>query len=235
MLRFKGLQKTTLLDYPGEVACTLFVGGCDFRCSYCYNPDLVFNRDTGTNLSVEEALQFLKERHNFLDALCLTGGEPLLYPEVADFVKEAKSLGYKIKIDTNGYHPDLLKRLIQLKLVDYIAMDIKAPLDRYAEITRVAADLNKIKESVELIKGSGVEYEFRTTVFAGLGSSDFEEIGRWLSGSRKYCLQAVNTRVPWLDEDFKGKSGPVSLEFLQQAAETARPFFEKVEIRNQAY
>jgi pyruvate formate lyase activating enzyme len=230
MLRFKGLQKTTLLDYPGEVACTFFVGGCDFRCPYCYNPDLVFNRDTGVEISEAEALQFLRERKNFLNGVCLTGGEPLLYPEVVDFSKEAKNLGYKIKIDTNGYHPDLLKKLIQLKLVDYIAMDIKAPLDRYAEITGVEADLDKIKESVELIKDSGVDYEFRTTVFSGLRKEDFEEIGKWLSGSKKYCLQAVKTEVPWLDEEFKKRQekSPISLSDIKGRIER---FFDKVEMR----
>ena len=231
MLRFKGLQKTTLLDYPGEVACTLFVGGCDFRCPYCYNPDLVFNRDTGVEISEAEALQFLRERKNFLNGVCLTGGEPLLYPEILDFSREAKALGYKVKVDTNGYHPELLQKLIEQKLVDYVAMDIKAPLDRYEEVVRVEVDREEIKKSVEIIKGSGIENEFRTTVFSGLNSSDFEKIGRWLSGSKKYCLQAVKLNVRLLDENFAKEHRPIDAEYLHSIAEKIRSYFNKVEVR----
>lgn len=230
-LSFGGLQKTTLVDYPGEVACTFFVSGCNFRCSFCYNSALVLEQDTGVSISEAEALNFLAERKNFLDGVCLTGGEPLLYyPAILGFLKQAKALGYKIKLDTNGSFPAALKEIIEQKLVDYIAMDIKTSPEKYGQATGVAADVKKIAESIAIIKASDVEYEFRTTTHAGIDEEDFEKIGQWLNGSKRYFLQGIKLNLPRLDEGFRTTAyGGAELRRL---ADRLRPFVEQVGIRN---
>jgi pyruvate formate lyase activating enzyme len=233
-LNFKGIQKTTLLDYPDEIACTLFLGGCNFNCSYCYNPDLVLNKETGVSIAEEEVLEFLKERKKFLDGVCITGGEPLLhYPLLLGFLKKVKSLDYKIKIDTNGSFPHPLRKIIEEKVVDYIAMDIKAPLSRYKEIVGRPIDQpnncweTEIEESVKLIKNSGVDYEFRTTVSSNLKADDFAEIRRWLCGSRRYYLQAVKTNVPLLGSE----PAPPGAAYLQTIINDLRSSFGEVGVR----
>ncbi|MFC1571466.1 anaerobic ribonucleoside-triphosphate reductase activating protein [Candidatus Margulisiibacteriota bacterium] len=232
-IEFRGVQKTTLIDFPDEVACTLFLGGCNFRCFYCFNPDLVFNKDAGIKISEAEALEFLTERRSFLDGVCLTGGEPLMAgPELIAFLGKVKALGYKIKIDTNGAYPEVLQEMIDKKLIDYIAMDIKAPLGKYSEVAGVAVDLDKIKSSVELIKQSGLKHEFRTTVFSGLTLDDFEAIGKWLSGSQKYCLQRIKLNQPLVDEARSKEFEAPSLEYIKQIANKLAEYFSKIEIRS---
>jgi len=231
-LEFKGLQKTTLVDYPGEVACTLFLPGCNFRCGYCYNPDLVLNRETGVRIVEDEALEFLKTRRGFLDGVCVTGGEPLLHwPQLREFLRRTKTLGYKVKLDTNGSFPGPLRGIIEARLVDYLAMDIKAPREKYAQVVKSRVVLADIEESVQLIRGSGVDYEFRTTVFSDLSLEDFDQIGRWLSGSRKYCLQPVRVDLPLLDETFANTHQPPALAYLHQIAALLRPHFDEIEVR----
>lgn len=232
-LEFRGLQKTTLVDYPGQLACTFFVGGCNFRCSYCYNPDLVLERETGVRISQSEALGFLRARRGFLNGVCVSGGEPLLhYPALGDFLRRAKGLGYKVKLDTNGSSPGPLRELFEARLVDYVAMDIKAPLGKYPRVAQRPVDLRDIAESVEVIRASGVDYEFRTTVFSDLTLDDFENIGRWLSGSRRYCLQPVKVNVPLLDPAFADTyRSPTPAELLTLAARL-RPYFQEIEVRD---
>src|SRR3989339_1974110 len=192
MLTFKGIQKTTLIDYRNEIACTLFLDKCNFRCSYCYNPDLVLERNLGVSITGKEILQFLEDRKFFLSGVCITGGEPLMHaPDLLEFLRDVKKIGYKIKLDTNGSFPEHLEAIINDGLVDYIAMDIKASLDKYKEVANVPVNIDKIIKSIKLIKESGILYEFRTTVFSGLNSNDFEEIGKLLSGSSKYYLQQI--------------------------------------------
>lgn len=233
MLSFKGIQKTTLMDYPGEVACTLFLGGCNFRCFYCFNPDLVFDRDGGVNIPEDEIVDFLGERRKFLDGVCITGGEPLMcYPELNDFLITVKALGYKIKIDTNGSYPNALKEIIAKKLVDYIAMDIKGPIGKYEAVVRSPVDLKKIQESVELIKGSKLKYEFRTTVFSGMTKDDFIEIGNWLAGADKYCLQQGKIDRPMLDKLAAKEFSSPTLEYLSQIAQNLDKYFNEVVVRN---
>ncbi len=203
MITFRGLQPTPLVDYPDEVACTFFLGGCNFRCPFCYNQDLVLEPEGGPVISEVEALDFLKQRAHFLDGVCLTGGEPLLhYPALLGFLHQAKALGYKIKLDTNGSFPDAVKGLIEAGLVDYFAMDIKATPDKYERLAGGKVDLAKIKESVRLIKNSGIPYEFRTTVSTLLTAADLEAISQWLGGKERYYLQQLKSDVPLLDPDF---------------------------------
>jgi len=178
-MKIAGLQKTTLIDYPGEVACTIFLFGCNFRCGFCHNPELVL-KDTGEGFSEENVLKFLKERKGKLDAVCISGGEPLMSLDF-DFVRKIKSLGYKIKIDTNGSYPERLKELIDEGLVDAVAMDIKASRERYPEVVGINVDMDKIEESIKLIAGLQ-NYEFRTTVLEKFHDvEDMKSLGEWLN------------------------------------------------------
>ena len=232
MLEFRGIQKTTLADYPGEVACTLFMSGCNFRCSYCYNPDLALSRDTGVTITEDEALGFLEERRSFLDGVCVTGGEPLLQHGLLNFLRKAKALGYKVKLDTNGSQPEHLCRIIEEKAVDYIAMDVKTTPERYQQVAGDTVEIEKLEASARLIKESGVDYEFRTTVYSDLKTEDFDRIGRWLGGGKKYCVQPVKTHVPLLDKDFAQNHTAAGPDKLKSIARRLADYFEQVEIRS---
>lgn len=186
-----GLNKTTLLDYPGRVAATIFLGGCNFRCPFCHNASLVMEPDSQPQLSLEEVLSFLKKRAGLLDGICVTGGEPTLAPDLPDFLCKIKELGLLVKLDTNGYRPDVTKALINEGLVDHIAMDIKSSLSGYSLATgRPDLPVEPIMESISLLMNGTIEYEFRTTVVGGLHTEkDFREIGQMLKGCRAYFLQ----------------------------------------------
>ena len=160
-----GYQKTTLLDYPGHVAATLFTGGCNFRCPFCHNSNLILNPTSSSLISEDEIFHFLKKRKNILSGICITGGEPTLQTDLAEFIKKLKSLEYKIKLDTNGYHPKILSDLLDQNLLDYIAMDIKSGYSNYSDICGISNfNITPITESISVIENSGINYEFRTTV-----------------------------------------------------------------------
>lgn len=186
-----GLNKTTLLDYPGRVAATVFLGGCNFRCPFCHNASLVTEPDSQPQLSREEVLLFLKKRAGLLDGVCVTGGEPTLAPDLPDFLCKIKELGLLVKLDTNGYRPDVTKALINEGLVDHIAMDIKSSLSGYSLATgRPDLPVEPVMESISLLMNGTIEYEFRTTVVGGLHTEkDFREIGQLLKRCRAYFLQ----------------------------------------------
>ena len=189
-MKICGLNKTTLLDYPGCVAATVFVGGCNFRCPFCHNGELVLCSNELPKYSEEEVFSFLEKRKNVLEGVCVTGGEPTLYNELPNFIEKIKALGYKVKLDTNGSNPKILKELVKENLVDYVAMDIKAPVYNYDKVCGALVDIEKIKESVEFLKEKSVPYEFRTTVVKELHSKeDIIEIGKWLVGAENYYLQ----------------------------------------------
>lgn len=187
-----GYQKTTLLDYPGHVAATIFTGGCNFRCPFCHNADLLLQPDKVSLISEEEIFTFLKKRKNVLSGICITGGEPTLQSDLQDFIIKVRALGYKIKLDTNGYRPDVIASLLKNNLLDYIAMDIKAGFSNYAKVCGIKnLDINKIKESISVIENSGIDYEFRTTVVKELHcEADFHEITEMLSPNSFYFLQS---------------------------------------------
>lgn len=232
MLVFKGIQKTTLIDFPGEVACTLFLPKCNFRCPYCYNAALVLDKDTGVSIPENEFFGFLDERKGFLDGVCITGGEPTLHSGLPEFCGKVKGKGFLVKVDTNGTNPKMLKELVKKKLVDYIAMDIKAPPEKYDMVACVKVDKGAIKESIGLIKNSGIKYEFRTTVLPKfLGKEDLLAIGKWLKGSRLYCIQQFQGEGDLIDKSLKNAER-YSKEELEQFASMLSPFFEKVELRN---
>lgn len=189
-MQIHGLNKTTLLDYPEHVAATLFTGNCNFRCPFCHNGELVICPDTQPAIPEEEIFAFLNKRKRILQGVCITGGEPTLQPDLADFMKRVKDLGLSVKLDTNGYRPEVLEALIQADLLDYIAMDIKSSKAGYPYAAGVNLDISRIERSTECIRQSGLPYEFRTTVVKELHTAaDFEAIGEWLGGSRAYYLQ----------------------------------------------
>ena len=187
-----GMQKLTLLDYPGKVACTIFLSGCNLRCPYCHNPDLVLpERKDRQELSAAEVLRYLEQRHGKLDGVCISGGEPTLQQELLRFIADIRSLGYAIKLDTNGTNPGMLRELLQDDLLDYVAMDIKNSPEHYAETCGGVDVLSKVQESVNLLLNSAADYEFRTTVCKPLHTQkEMKEIGHWLKGAKRYFIQA---------------------------------------------
>ena len=187
----KGLQKTTLLDFPGKVACTVFTAGCNLRCPFCHNASLVISPDLTDTISEDELLGFLKKRRGILDGVCITGGEPLLQRDIEELIKKIRDLSLAVKLDTNGAYPERLRDIIEKNLVDYVAMDIKNSKEKYALTAGADVDIEKISESVALLMSSGVEYEFRTTVVRELHSpEDVKSIGEWIAGADKYFLQS---------------------------------------------
>lgn len=202
-MKFGGLQKLTLLDYPERVACTVFVVGCDFRCPFCHNNSIV----TGCSeeWTEEEILAFLEKRSNVLEGMCLTGGEPLLYPDVADFLQRVKALGYKVKLDTNGSFPFKLQCLIENGLVDYVAMDVKNSMDKYAATAGVAVELGAIRQSIEFLLAGRVNYEFRTTVTRTFHTKeDLVEIAYRLRAADKWYLQQFVHSTDLIDSSVVG-------------------------------
>jgi pyruvate formate lyase activating enzyme len=189
-MRIGGFQKTSLIDYPGEVASIIFTQGCNFRCPYCHNPELVLPDQFQQIIDENTVLSMLNQRKDKIPAVVITGGEPTLQPDLLSFVAKIKSLGLKIKLDTNGSNPLLLKQIIKNKLVDYIAMDIKSPIEKYFSIVGSARFNKKIKESIRILISSQIKYEFRTTVVKNLlGIEDFREISEEIHGADLYILQ----------------------------------------------
>lgn len=188
-MRITGLVKTTLLDYPGKVACTVFTYGCNFRCEFCHNALLV-TEENHDNISEDEFFAFLSKRQGILDGVCISGGEPTLQRDLPEFMKKIKDMGFCVKLDTNGYEPEILRSLIDENLVDYVAMDIKSSPDTYSSICAVDVDIDKIKRSVDILKQGKVDYEFRTTCVKEYHTKeDFQKIALWLKGDSKYFLQ----------------------------------------------
>lgn len=189
-MKIQGLQKLTLLDYPGKIACTVFLGGCNFRCPFCHNGGLALGDDADGIMSVDELLAFLDSRRGRLQAVCISGGEPTLHRDLPELISEIKSRGFEVKLDTNGTNPDMLSSLIADGLIDYVAMDIKNSPEKYALTTGVNSDFNAVCESAALLMQGRVDFEFRTTLAKELhNAEDMEIIGKWLSGSEKYFLQ----------------------------------------------
>ncbi len=229
-MRIQGLQKLTLLDYPEKVACTFFTAGCNFRCPFCHNASLVTHIPSEPEMTEEAFFSFLKKRKEILDGVCITGGEPLLQPEIEDFVRKIKELGYAVKLDTNGSFPEKLKKLVQDGLVDYVAMDIKNSLEGYPETIGIQNPdyLKEIQESVSFLKEGNVDYEFRTTVTKNFHNAKrFEEIGRWIAGSEKYFLQSFVDSGDLIAENIEGCDEKEMKEFLS----IVKPYIPTTKIR----
>ena len=206
-MKIHGLQKLTLLDYPGHVACTVFTGGCNLRCPFCHNASLVTHIDEAAVMPEEEFFGFLKKRQGILDGVCITGGEPLMNADIEDFIKKIRALGFAVKLDTNGTFFETLSRIVENKLVDYIAMDIKNTVEKYPITTGVSAKVTEnIKKSVELLKNSDIPFEFRTTIVAEFHTvNDIEKITEWIGGNDvNYFLQNFVDSGDLIGKDLHG-------------------------------
>lgn len=238
-----GLQKTSLLDFPGKISAIVFTAGCNFRCGYCHNPELVKSiglisdhRVLNTQsyrihtqiLRTEDVFEFLKSRKGKLDGVVITGGEPCLQKDLPEFIKRIKSEGFAVKLDTNGSFPEMLEKV--LPDLDYVAMDIKAPLEKYAKITDSVIDSDKIQKSINILKNSGIDYEFRTTVVKSqLNCEDFEEIGRLICGAQKYYLQKfVPSKI--LDKKLENAETYSNTEFAR-IQEILKPYVKETFLR----
>lgn len=234
-MRIGGLQRLTLLDFPGTVSCTIFTIGCNFRCPFCHNALLALREreDELEGMSEEEVLEFLEGRRKRLDGVCITGGEPLLQSDIREFILKIRALGYKVKLDTNGSNPVLLKQLIDEGIVDYVAMDIKNSPTKYAETIGVSGELgdkylNNVQASVELLKQGKIDYEFRTTVVDELHEvSDIREIGEWLKGAPHYYIQDFNDSGDLIDSGMH----QMSYEKLKAILDEARKYIPQTGLR----
>ncbi len=190
-MKISGFQKMTLLDFPGKVACTIFTAGCNLRCGFCHNASLVTHIDSEVNFDPDEIINYLSKRKGLLDGVCITGGEPLLQPDIADFISRIKALGYSVKLDTNGCYPDKLAAIVDAELVDYVAMDIKNCKEKYAETVGIPDfDISAVEKSVAYLLQGKVDYEFRTTVVKEYHiTQDIGAIGEWIKGAKNYFLQ----------------------------------------------
>lgn len=221
----------TLLDYPGKIAATVFTGGCNFRCPYCHNASLVLNAGNTQDISEKDFFEFLSKRKGLIDGVCISGGEPLLQKEIGQFIFEIKSLGFLVKLDTNGSFPAKLKELVGNGLVDYVAMDIKNSPASYARAVGTIEDvLTKITESVAFLLTGHVEYEFRTTVVKGLHTTeDFVSIGKWIQGTERYFLQNFVDSGDLIQPGLQGVEKAELIAF----ADVVRAYVPSVQIRNE--
>lgn len=224
-----GFNKTTLLDFPEHVACTVFTGGCNFRCPFCQNGDLVLHGGSLPVLDEEEVFGVLRKRKGILTGVCVTGGEPTLQRDLDVFLSRVKELGYLVKLDSNGYRPEVLQSLCVRGLVDYFAMDIKSSPENYARTAGVKElDMGLIRESVDFIRSCGLDYEFRTTVVRELHSSgDFLSIGEWLKGCKAYFLQSYVESEGVICKEFSS----YSKEELEEFVMLLKPYIDNVSLR----
>ncbi len=229
MVEIKGLEKFSPKDFPGYISSTVFLGGCNFRCPFCHNSDLVLRPEILPTFPLDYFLSFLDSRKGWLEGICISGGEPLFQDDLETLLILIKDRNLLVKIDTNGSFPSRLENLIQKKLVDHIAMDVKAPLKRYQEVTRATVNKEDIVRSVDIIKNSGLGYVFRTTLVPGLvGPEDIKKICQMLNGAKIYQLQQfipLNT----LDSHYLQKK-PYRREEVQGLAKIAEPYFSEVRI-----
>jgi len=230
-MNIKGLQKVSLLDFPGGICSTIFVGGCNLRCRYCYNRDLVLNPGSIPVISTDEIFAFLGSKSSLLDGVCVSGGEPTLQEELPDFLMEIKKMGLKVKLDTNGTRPEVISRLLDEDVLDYIAVDVKGPPAKYSYITGNNTAHSKLKETIALLKNSRVEQEFRTTVIPGLlKEEDLLSIAKEIAGCRRYVLQQFSPRSSIIDPALLSLK-PYSREKVAEMARMCHEYVETLELR----
>lgn len=224
-----GHLKSSFIDYPDKICTVFFTGGCNFRCPYCHNASIV--RNEGLPLSEDYIFSYLESRKKYLDGVCISGGEPTLQEGLKDFVSKIKDKGFLVKLDTNGTNSEVLKELIENKYLDYIAMDIKAPLDKYEFVTKIKVDINIIKSSTDIIRSSDIDYEFRTTVCKELLSEeDILKIAEYLKGSKRYVIQNFRDGETILAG--KGQFNSYDIKTLRKIEKKVKHYFTSFIIRN---
>ena len=229
MVEIKGIEKFSSRDFPGHISSTVFLGGCTFRCPYCHNADLVLRPESIQTMPVDIFLSYLDGRKGWLEAVCLSGGEPLLHEDIEDIIRVVRERGLLVKLDTNGSFPERLEGLLTAGLLDWVAMDVKAPLERYREVTRSNVDVESIVRSADVLRNSGVRYTFRTTVVPGLvGKEDVVKIGEWLNGAANYLIQQFAPQTT-IDPAFL-EVKPFSRAELEDIVAAAKPYFQDVRI-----
>lgn len=232
MIEIGGLQKTTLIDFPGRIAATVFLLGCNFRCPFCYSAELVLSEkiEKQPRISEKEFFDFLEEKKELLDGIVICGGEPTIHNDLPDFIGKIKKMGYLVKLDTNGSNPKILKKLIKDNLIDYVAMDIKAPFEKYDKATGIKVDSDSIKESIEIIKNSGLDYEFRMTVVPTLHEKeDVILAAKEIGPAKKLFLQNFRPEKT-INPEFE-KIKPYSQDFLLTIKEEISSLFKVCQIR----
>ena len=233
MIEIGGLQKLTLIDYPGKIACTVFLIGCNFRCPFCYSLEFVLPEKIKKQPKIPEKdfFNFLKERKGLLEAVVLCGGEPTIYKDLPEFCKKIKELGYLVKLDTNGSNPEMLKGLIDKKLIDYAAMDIKAPKKKYDFYAGKKVNISKIENSIKILKQGKIDYEFRTTIAPGLSREDVIKIANWIGLAKKYFLQEFSKQKEVIDQSIL--SLPIlKKQVLEKIIEKIKSNFEICKLRS---
>ncbi|MCJ7736944.1 MAG: anaerobic ribonucleoside-triphosphate reductase activating protein [Anaerolineae bacterium] len=230
-MHVKGWVRSSLIDYPEHIAAVLFTGGCNFRCPMCHNGNLVLTPGDLPDIPQERIFRLLGHRIGLLDGVVISGGEPMLQSDLADFIRKLRSLGLHVKLDTNGYSPDGLAELLKQGLIDYVAMDVKAPPAKYPLLTgRTKIDVSRIERSVDLLLDGQCAYEFRTTVVPGLlNTADIDTIGRWIKGGRKYVLQQFRS-LHTLDPDLHMVK-PYPVQVLREMTDCARAWVDDVSVR----
>lgn len=228
-MEFKGHQKSSFIDYPDKISTVFFTGGCNFRCSYCHNSDLVYNK--GEKITEDFIFDYLEKRKKVLDAVCISGGEPTLHDGLYDFIEKVKAKGYLVKLDTNGTSPYTLNKLVADELVDYVAMDIKAPIDKYNTVANADFAIERVIESIDILKNSYIDYEFRTTICRELlTKEDILKIAEYLKGSRRYYLQNFRDGDTVLGGE--NKFTPYSKKMLIEIKKQIKNYFGVFKIRN---
>ncbi len=220
MIEIKGLQKTSLIDYPGKISAVVFLGGCNFRCPYCFNRDLVLNPEKIKTIPQKEFFDFLKSKRKWLDGVVIGGSEPTIHKDLPDFIKKIKEMGFLVALETNGTNPGMLKYLIDKKLVDYFAMDIKAPLEKYDEVTKVKVDKKVIQKSINLVIESGINHEMRSTILPRLHTKeDIINMAKLVKGAKILYLQRFRPLEPLLDLTFHNEKPftPQEMEEFKKA------------------
>lgn len=224
-----GLEKLSLVDYDGFVAATVFTARCNFKCGFCHNSALVLDYNNLSKIPEDEVLAYLAKRKGILEGLCITGGEPTLNPDLPEFVKKVKNIGYSVKVDTNGTNPEMVQLLVKEKLADYFAIDIKNDREHYAEIIGFKTfDTSKVEKTVEFLLSGKVGYEFRTTLIAEYHKAEnMKAIAEWIKGANKYCLQKFKSGDNCISQGLS----PVETEKAKEFAEIVRPFVKTVNLR----
>jgi len=232
MIKIGGLQKTTLIDYPGKIACTIFVVGCNFRCPFCYSPELVLPEKIKNQpqISEKELFEFLEKRKGLLEGVVICGGEPTIFQDLPEMIEKIKKMGFDVKLDTNGSNPEMLKELIEKKLLDYVAMDIKGPKEKYSFFSGKDVNISSIEESIQILKEDKVDYEFRTTLAPGLEREDIIKIAEWIGPAKRYILQEFISQKEVISPEIL-KEKVISSKEALFAIEEIKVKFKECELR----